>query len=754
MSTLPTTPPADGPTAVIIDLPVLGMTCAACVRRVERAISALPGVRRTDVNLLLSRVRVEAEPGVTVADAAHAVRDAGYEIPRDALEPQPDAGARLASTTRGAADEVAGLGREAALALALAGPLVALAMIHTSASVASVVTQLVLGSALVLGPGRRMLLLGMRAVRHRSPDMNTLIALGVMAAWSYSTVGALRWLVAADDRHLGPQLYFEAAGAIIAFVLLGKWLERTARARVTDAVHALLSLAPPRAHRLRDDLEEDVDATLLVPGDTISIRPGELVPADATVLDGASTIDESTLTGESMPVDKDPGTAIYAGTLNQHGVLTARVARAGDATAIAKIARAVEDAQGTKAPIARLADRISAVFVPIVLVIAAGTCVTWLVIGAAFGSALERAIAVLVIACPCALGLATPAAIAVGATRGAALGILYRTGSALEIASSISVVALDKTGTLTLARPTVLAIVPAGSFSALELLRLAGSLEQGSEHPLARAVVDEARRRDVALTPPSTVVVTPGSGMTGSVEGRHVGAGTRAHLDVLGVDVPEPSAPANATSRVLVSVDGTYAGHLELADPISPDAADAVSGLRALGIDVVMITGDRAEAATPVATAAGISDVRAEVTPVGKAAAIAALRSARPGSRVAMVGDGVNDAPALAAADLGIAIGSGTEIAVAASDVTLLRGGIAALPTALALARATFRTIRRNLALAFGYNVVCIPIAAGVLAPVTGWQLSPVVASAAMSLSSVSVVLSSLALRRWSPRSG
>jgi Cu+-exporting ATPase len=427
------------------------------------------------------------------------------------------------------------------------------------------------------------------------------------------------------------------------------------------------------------------------------------------------------------------------GTLNHHGALTIRVARAGTDTALARIARAVEDAQAQKAPIARLADRVAAVFVPGVLVIAAATFAVWLLVGDA-SVALERMIAVLVIACPCALGLATPAAVAVGTARGAELGVLFKGGGALETASALSVVCFDKTGTLTSGKPTLVAA------TSDDVLRVAASIEQHSEHPIARAIVEGALARGLALVAATGVTVEPGGGLTGTADGKHIRIGTREFLALAGLTVPERTVPHTVA---YVAIDAIYAGAIDVADPARMDAASVVATLRALAVEPIILTGDRLAAAQPIADAVGITKLHAGLTPLRKAEIVTAERAG--GHVVAMVGDGINDAPALAAADRGIALGSGTEIAAAAADVTLLRDGISLLPTALSLARATLHTLRRNLVAAFAYNLVCIPIAAGALYPITGWQLSPVLASAAMSLSSISVLLSSLRLRTFAP---
>ena len=687
-----------------IDLPVLGMTCAACVRRVERAVAAVPGVASAEVNLPLSRARLVVEPA-RLAAAVDAIRGAGYEVPADVLDPETP---RFDIAERAQREDTRALRRDAVVAIVLAVPTVVLAMTGVSP-----IAQLVLGTIVVLGAGRRFFRAGAIAARHGSPDMNTLIALGAGAAWLASTIAVVRG---------EPALYFDAAAAIIGFVMIGKLLEARARARVADAVRGLLELAPARA-RVLDDAghERDVAAAELAPGDRLAVRPGERLAADGTIVEGASALDESLLTGESLPVDKAEGAPVYAGTLNHNGVLVVRVARAGAQTSLARIARAVEDAQGNKAPIARLADRVSAWFVPAVLAIAAATAVGCVVTGHA-DAAITRAVAVLVIACPCALGLATPAAVAVGTSRAAELGVLYRGGDALERASAITVACLDKTGTLTAGTPQLVGDVPD------DVLALAASVEQVSEHPIARAIVNAAKARGLELVRPADVITTPGVGIAGRV-------GDRA------VTIAATDAGAGYATTSSVTIDGRDAGSLAVADPPSPAARSAIAALRAFGVEPVMITGDREAAARWIADAVGISRVHAGVKPTGKAAIVTAERAH---ARVAMIGDGINDAPALAAADLGIALGSGTDIAAAAADVTLLRGGIAAVPVAFGLARATLRVIRRNLVAAFAYNAVCIPIAAFGFA-------SPMLASAAMSLSSVSVLLSSLRLKRYSP---
>jgi Cu+-exporting ATPase len=753
-------------TVVSTSLPVLGMTCAACVRRVETAIGRVPGVSTSEINFPLSQAHVVFDPVATsLREVAAAIRAAGYEVPADALEPdRGDAELRVATDDATFAESNR-LRSDVILAAALTLPLLVVAMSHGAlgawlGDTVNLGLQALLGTIVVLGPGRRFFVAGWSAARHRSADMNTLIALGTGAAWIYSAVAAAGWL--GSPRHHLPALYFEAATAIVSFVLLGKFLETRARKRLSDAVRGLVSLEPPSACRVRDDEEREVSVAELVAGDVVIVRPGQRVSADGTVTAGDSAVDESMLTGESLPSEKHEGSAVYAGTLNQGsaatarvGALTIRVARAGRSTALARIARAVEEAQGQRAPIARLADRVSAWFVPVVLAIAALAFAVWLAAdptATGAGNALERFVAVLVIACPCALGLATPAAVAVGTSRGAELGVLFKGGSVLEAASHVDAVMLDKTGTVTAGKPAVTRVVDRSGRGEDHLVAAVASLEQDSEHPVARAILAEAARRTVALSRPANVHSYPGEGVDGVVTGVTVQAGNRNWLVRLGIDTSAVDAVAEelavtGQSPVYVALDGKLAGLLAVADPPAKSAMAAVAALRALGVEPVMLTGDRESTARWVASALAIDDVRAELRPLDKLRAIQEAQA--QGKIVAMVGDGINDAPALATANVGIAMGTGTDVAAAAADITLLRDGISGLPLALRLARATMRNIRQNLFWAFIYNVVGIPIAAGALYPINGWLLSPILASAAMSLSSVSVLTNSLRLRRW-----
>lgn len=772
----PTASPAalrEAPSTQSLELDLAGMTCAACVRRVDTALRGVPGVHSADVNFVTQRATVELEPGrAGVAELSAAVERAGYSVigasaptarPSRRAETAPiqrEPIERAAVRERLEAEERAQLRRDFALSALLTAPLLALAMSHGAwpwaETEAGRWAQLALATPVVFGPGARFLRLAWKAARRASADMNTLVSLGALAAWSYSVFAlALPSLFPHSEHGVLPHLYFEAAATIVSFVLLGKLLEARARRQLGDAVRGLHALVPATARRISAGEEEDVEVARLSVGDDVLVRPGERIPSDGTVSSGESAVDEALLSGESLPVEKRVGAAVFGGTLNQSGALVVRIARTGADTALARIAAAVEAAQGSRAPIARLADRVSAHFVPIVLAIAALTALAWFAAqpdANGLAVAIERAVAVLVIACPCALGLATPAAVAVGTGRAAELGILFKGGAVLEAAASIDTVFLDKTGTLTLGKPELVDVVTHGAGDARRLLRLAASVERSSEHPLARAIVEGARGRGLDVPPARAFVSRAGAGVEGTVEGHSVRAGTAAWLSEGGIDstpLAERAAELSERGRtpVFVALDGQLAGLLTLSDRPAPEARASVAELRGRGVRVVMLTGDRRGTARAIAAELGIDEVEAELLPDGKARLVAAERAR--GRRVAMVGDGVNDAPALAAADVGVALGHGTDIAAAAADVTLLHGGIAALPRSLALARATLATIRRNLAWAFVYNLIGIPIAAGALLPWTGWALSPMLASAAMSLSSVSVLASSLALRRF-----
>ncbi len=748
--------------ATTAELSIVGMTCAACVRRIERALRSVDGVEEATVNLVTGRATVRYAPETTHLRAlADAVRAAGYEVP---AAPPPatshvDASVRAEAQAQAEAREQRSLRIDVIVAAALSLPLLVIAMSHGAIPGTEGTfgrwSQFALATPVVFGPGRRFLRLAWAALRHRAADMNTLVSLGVLAAWGYSTVALIApGLFPHAEHGAQPHLYFEAAAAILSFVLLGKLMETRARGRLSDAVRGLIALTPKTAHRIRGHVEEDIPVAELVADDLVLVRPGERIASDGEVVRGASAVDESMLTGESLPVDKQAGAMVYGGTQNHSGALTIRITRTGGDTALARIVQAVEQAQGSRAPIARLADVVSSWFVPIVLGIALLTALVWALVDPTAGglaTAVERFVAVLVIACPCALGLATPAAVAVGTGRGAELGVLVKGGAALEAASRIDTVLLDKTGTLTAGKPELTAVVPLGIDEG-DLLRLVAAVERESEHPVAQALVRGAVSRGATLVEARAFRSEPGLGVEAEVDGRTVWIGTSAWLARAGIDTAALAATADTLAArgqtpSFIAVEGALAGLVAVADRPAEGAREAVAALKHLGIEVAMVTGDRLGTARAVAAELGIDRIVAEVRPEEKARVVAEERAR--GRRVAMVGDGVNDAPALAGAHVGIAIGSGTDIAVAAADIALLRGGVAGLPTALRLARRTLTTIRQNLFWAFVYNIIGVPIAAGVLAPWTGWTLSPVLASAAMSLSSVSVLVNSLRLRRF-----
>jgi Cu+-exporting ATPase len=707
------------------DLAIGGMSCAACAGRVQRALLAVPGVIAADVNLATARARVRAFEGVGADALAAAIRHAGYEASA--------AGGAPARTKEGDRD-----GWMTALALLLAAPLLAPMLLMPLGADATLppAAQLALAAILQFVFGARFYRGAWRALRAGAGDMDTLVALGSSAAFGLSL-----WHFALGA---GAPHYFEASAAVIALVRLGKWLEARARTQAGAALRALERLAPERARVLRHGEEQTVAATALRVGDMLVIRPGERIAADAVVREGAGSADESLLTGESLPVPKQPGDALMGGSVNGDAVLIAAVTATGAEGRLAQMVRLVEDAQAGKPPIQRLVDRVSAVFVPTVIAVAMVTLAAWLLAGATFATAAVNAVAVLVVACPCALGLATPAAIMVGTGVAARHGILIRDAAALERARAVRTVVFDKTGTLTEGRPRLVGLDPAPGVSREDALRLAAAVQRGSEHPLARAVLASAE--GLVVQAARDIRAHPGQGVEGLVEGRRVMLGSARLMAEAGID----AAPLRAVAETWAQ-DGRTVAYLAegnslravlgFGDADKPGAAEAVARLRARGLRVVLLTGDNPGAAAAAARRLGIEDVRAGALPADKAAAIAVLRDA---GGVAMVGDGVNDAAALAAADLGIALATGTDVAAAAAGVTLMRGDPLLVPAALDIARRTERRIRQGLFWAFAYNVVGIPLAAS-------GALSPVFAGAAMALSSVSVVANALLLRWWRP---
>ena len=749
----------DGAVAVARrDLVVTGMTCASCVASVEDALRGVPGVRSADVNLATERARVEVDPArADVTALVRAVERAGY----GALAVSEDERERAATEQQERAARrayVRALGRRLAIAAALAVPTMALSMADLAFPALmeaawrpyvlfALASPVQLWAALPFYRG------ALSAARHRRADMNTLVVLGTTTAYLVS-VAATFFSGLFDSLGLEPRqyLYYDTATAIVALILVGRYLEARARAHTSDAVRSLAALGAKSARvRRRGGAEEDVPIEKLVVGDVVVVRPGETVATDGLIVAGSSGVDESMVTGESLPVEKRAGDDVTGGTLNRSGAFRFRVTRVGADTLLAQIVRMVEEAQGSKAPIQRLVDRVAAVFVPVVLVVAFASALAWLAFGPhpSFGYALTAFVAVLIIACPCALGLATPTAIIVGTGRGASRGILVKSADALEAAKAIDVVAFDKTGTLTVGRPRVTDYLSCAGIGEDEVLRLLAGAELRSEHPLAAAVVEAARERGLSVAEPESFEALPGEGVHARVDGRDVWIGTpdlaRAHgFAELGDGMVSHHQAAGKT--VLVgTIDGEPGAVLAVADVVKASAKEALAEVKRMGLRTLLVSGDARRTAQAIARELGIDDVRAEVRPGAKADLVAQLQ--REGHRVAMVGDGVNDAPALARADLGIAIGSGTDVAIATADIVLVGGDPRGVPRALRLARRTLATIRENLFWAFAYNVALIPVAAGVLYPFTGWLLSPVLAAGAMAISSVTVVTNSLRLR-------
>jgi Cu+-exporting ATPase len=709
-------------TANVIKLPIEGMTCASCVARVEKALKRVPGVASAEVNLATETATVGLAEGAAPESLVEAVREAGYE-------------ARLAPVPKPVRDTS---WWPVAVAAALTAPLF-LPMLGGWALPGWL--QLALATPVQFWLGARFYRAGWKALRARTGNMDLLVALGTSAAYGLSVY--MLW------RHWGhePHLYFEAGAAVITLVLLGKWLEARAKRHTTEAIRALQSLRPETARVVRDGKEVEIPAAQLAVDDLVVVRPGERIPADGVVVEGRSHADESMLTGESLPVAKGPGDAVTGGAVNAEGVLSVRVTAVGAQSTLAKIIELVENAQAKKAPIQRLVDRVSAVFVPVVLVIGVATLLGWGLATGDWEHAVLNAVAVLVIACPCALGLATPTAIMAGTGVAARNGILIKDAEALETAHAVEVVAFDKTGTLTVGKPALAAFGTAG-MERNTALAWAAAVQAGSEHPLAKAVLSAATGLQISRAEAARAV--PGRGMQASVGGRRLAVGSGRWMRELGVDLAPLAAKALEMQGKGMTVSWladlmdkpVVLAAMAFGDEIRPEAEQAVKQLRARGLRTVMLTGDNRAAAQWVAARLGIDEVRAEILPADKAEAVAELRGAH--SRVAMVGDGVNDAPALAAADLGIAMGSGTDVAMHAAGVTLMRPDPRLVAAAVDVSRRTYRKIRQNLFWAFVYNVVGIPLAAlGIL--------SPVIAGAAMALSSVSVVGNTLLLKRWKP---
>ena len=796
-----------------VSLPVTGMSCAACAATIERALTRLPGVDGAGVNFATNRATVRFDAAtLTVPAIVEAIRDVGYDVIEvDPAAADPDASLDDAEAAAREADYRA-LRRRFIIGLVLALPVVVIGMAHVRFT-GSNWLQLALSAAVLLYPGWQFYRGAWLGLRHGTFDMNTLIAIGTGSAFVYSTVAtAAPQLLSVDAHvaagHAAAPVYYETAVAIIVLVLAGRLLEARARGKTSEAIKRLIGLQPRIAHIVRDGVEIDVPTRDVIKDDIVLVRPGERIPVDGIVISGASAVDESMLTGESLPVDKEVGAAVFGATMNTTGTLSFKATRVGAETALQQIVRLVREAQARRAPIARLADVISGYFTPAVLGISAITFVVWMVLAppdTRLAQALMSAVAVLIIACPCAMGLATPTAILVGTGKGAEKGILIRGGDILERAGAVSTVVFDKTGTITSGQLQVTDVVPvavatangpasdaapsgpvepqtremAARYLESKLLALAAAGEHASEHPLAQAIVRAAAERGLPLQSASGFEALPGRGIRARVGNRQVIIGSEALMTESGFDTSplasaaerlssagrtpmyvatRPAETAEAPTRGEAggrSEDGVSQGAgllglIALADTPRPEAASAVARLKALGLDVVLLTGDNQRTAdaiaAQVAPGGGFLRVVAGVLPDRKVDEITALQ--RDGRVVAMVGDGINDAPALAQADVGVAMGSGTDVALEAADIALMRADLHGVADAILLSRRTLRVIRQNLFWAFFYNVLGIPLAAGVLYPWTGWQLSPMIAAAAMSFSSVSVLLNSLRLRR------
>jgi len=745
-----------------LELPILGMNCAACARRIERALAKAPGVESAAVNYATTSATVQFDPEATNPETLRGVvADAGYDaILPVAQVPDEEAGPSGDPVTQAREAEYREQRSCFVVALTAMVPVLLLSMApmlpgHPFRFAGRGWLEWPLTTVVLFWSGRGFFQGALTSARHRAADMNTLVAIGTFAAYAFSVIallapGAVQSAAPGGARAGEPPSYFEVAGTVVCLILMGRLLESGARTKTGGAIRALMNLQPETACVLRGELEAVVPVAQVLAGDILVVRPGEKVPVDGEIVSGHSTVDESLLTGEPFPVSKGPGDAVFGATINGNGSFRFRATKVGADTVLRQIVRLVREAQGSKAPIKRLADTVSGYFVPVVLCIAIAAFVGWFDFAppaARLPLALTAFVSVLIIACPCALGLATPTAIMVGTGRGAQSGILIKGGEALEMACRITTVVLDKTGTITAGRPSVTDILPRG-LERSELLRFVASAERGSEHPLGEAIVQSARESGLTLYEASHFQALPGRGIEATVLGRAVLAGNAALMREHAIEFEIEGAAQLAKagkSPVFVALDGRFAGVLAVADPVKPSSASAVAALRAMGLDVIMVTGDNAATAGAVASEAGITKVLADVLPAGKAREIERLQS--EGRVVAMVGDGINDAPALARADLGIAIGGGTDVAIEASDITLVRGDLMGVVDAIQLSRATVGNIRQNLFFAFVYNVLGIPIAAGVFYPVTGWLLSPVLASAAMALSSVSVLSNALRLR-------
>jgi len=752
------------------DLPLVGMHCASCAGRIEKALAKAPGVETANVNFATTRATVHYDQRQTNPAA---LREVVKKIGYDAILPQstPSGG----ETAPGETSEAEQQRREAEysaqktkflIALALTIPVAILGMGHAIPALSEALNfpgrawvEMFLTFPVLFWAGREFFSGAWSAAKHRAADMNTLVAIGTLSAFAYSVVATVapQLLQSAASTHGGEHggmtgVYYEVAAIIVTLILMGRLLEAKARSQTGGAIRALMGLQAKTARVERAGTEQDIPIENVQVGDIVIVRPGEKVPIDGEVIDGKSSVDESMLTGEPLPVEKKAGDVVIGATLNKTGAFRMRATKVGKDTVLQQIVRLVQEAQGSKAPIQKLADSVSGVFVPIVICIAIATFTAWFIfapVDTRLTFALIAFVSVLIIACPCALGLATPTAIMVGTGRGAQMGVLIKSAEALETAHKLTAIVLDKTGTITSGKPAVTNILPQG-IEENELLRLVASAERGSEHPLGEAIVESARAKNLELSQPQNFNAVAGHGIEAEVDGKKVLIGNIKMMRDSNLAPDEEAAQrlaSEAKTPMFVAVDGKFAGIISVADPIKESSREAIAQLHALGLEVAMMTGDNRATAEAIARQVGIDRVLAEVLPDGKSAEIKKLQA--EGKRVAMVGDGINDAPALAQADIGIAMGSGTDVAMEAADITLVRGDLRGVAASLALSKATIRNIRQNLFFAFFYNVLGIPLAAGVLYPFTGWLLSPIIASLAMALSSVSVIANALRLRNF-----
>ena len=748
---------------------VTGMTCSACSAHVTKAVEKLPGVSSVNVNLLGGSMLVEYDPGAESPESIiAAVDDAGY----GAALPASKGGAKAdAAPAVDIEAELLGMKRRFVISLCFLLPLFYIAMGHmmgwplphffhdsrNALSFALIQFLLVLP---IMYVNDKYYKVGFKTLLHGSPNMDSLIALGSLAAVVYGVAALFQisyGMGHGDAERVSKwsmDLYFESAGMILTLITLGKYLETRSKGKTSEAISRLMDLAPKTATVLRDGAEVEIPVEDVAVGDLILVRPGASIPVDGEVTEGTSSVDESALTGESIPVEKGPGDRVVAASINKSGSFTFRATRVGDDTTLAQMIALVDEAASSKAPIAKLADQVAGIFVPTVIGIALVTAAVWLVLGYGVEHALTAGVAVLVISCPCALGLATPVAIMVGTGKGAENGILIKSAEALETLHTVSTVVLDKTGTVTEGRPRVTDLYPGEGITTEELLCVAASLEKPSEHPLAEAIVREAEERKIPLVPVRDFEAVHGRGVRAEVQGSHYLAGNRAMMEESGIDLGAEHLMAdglaeNGKTPLYFAQDGRLMGLIAVADTVKPSSAEAMCGFRALGIDVVMLTGDNRRTAEAVGRELGVTQVIAEVLPQDKEKVVADLQA--QGKRVAMIGDGINDAPALARADVGMAIGAGTDVAIESADVVLMKSDLLDAVTAVRLSKKVIRNIKENLFWAFIYNIIGIPLAAGVWFPITGWQLSPMFGAAAMSLSSVCVVSNALRLKFFRP---